>query len=228
MRIPPSRLRTQIAAVVLAASAWGRDLRAAPPAAPQDISIDARAWRLVERQSGPDNYYSVINDAGQRFVRSRYVPPMKTALLGWETPDEQRHGLRKLRWSWRARALPTAADECTPGKGDSAAVVYVTWKRGLRYYVLKYVWTAASVKGRTCVRKRNLFVAQDTIIQESGPPLNSWRDVEIDLDSEFRKHFADGDANADVPDFVGIGIMSDGDQTKSESSADFANFSLLH
>jgi hypothetical protein len=214
--------------MALLTSAWAHELRASPAAAPQDITLDARAWRIVERESGPDNYYSVINDAGQRFVRSRYLPPMKTALLGWQTPDDERQRLRKLRWSWRARTLPTAADECTPGKGDSAAVVYVTWKRGLRYYVLKYVWSTTSVKGRTCVRKRNLFVAQDTIIVESGPPLNTWRNVELDLDSEFRKHFEDGDADADVPDFVGIGIMSDGDQTKSESSADFGTFSLLH
>jgi hypothetical protein len=36
----------------------------------------------------------------------------------------------------------------------------------------------------------------------------------------------DGDANADVPDLFGIGLMSDGDQTDSVSSADFAEFTL--
>ena len=48
----------------------------------------------------------------------------------------------------------------------------------------------------------------------------------VDLKQEFRRHFGDGDPNAEVPDFVGVGIMTDGDQTKSESSADYADFVL--
>ena len=32
----------------------------------------------------------------------------------------------------------------------------------------------------------------------------------------------------DVPDFVGIGLMSDGDQTNSVSAADYAGFVLEH
>jgi hypothetical protein len=69
-------------------------------------------------------------------------------------------------------------------------------------------------------------LAQDTVILESGAPIGQWKDVELDLRAEFRKHFEDGDAKADVPDFFGIGLMSDGDQTASVSSADFAEFKL--
>lgn len=152
---------------------------------------------------------------------------MKTAVLGWQTPEAQRRQVRKVRWRWRARSLPRGADECTPGKGDSAAVVYLTWKRGLRYYTLKYVWSTSGTQGRSCARKRNPFVAQDTIIAETGPPLNTWRNMEVDLDAAFRKHFERGDQRAKVPDFVGIGLMSDGDQTQSPSSADYGNFALV-
>jgi hypothetical protein len=189
--------------------------------------IDAAAWRVVARESGPVNYYSVMSEGPTRFVRARYVPPLKTAVLGWQTPDRDRRRAKGLRWTWRARTLPRDADECRPGKGDSAAVVYVTWKRGLRYYTLKYVWSTTGAKGKVCGKKRNPFVAQDTVVLEAGPPLDVWRTVEIDLASEFRKHFGDGDPAADVPDFVGIGIMSDGDQTQSESSADYGPFSVL-
>jgi hypothetical protein len=77
-----------------------------------------------------------------------------------------------------------------------------------------------------CDKKRNPFLAQDTVIVESGGPLGEWRSVELDLRAEFRKHFEGGDADAEVPDFFGIGLMSDGDQTHSVSSADFAAFAL--
>ena len=168
-----------------------------------------------------------MNEAGQSFVRALYLPPMKTALLGWQPPERDRAKVKKLRWSWRARIVPKGADECTSGKGDSAAVVYLTWKRGLRYYTLKYVWSAGNVPlGHVCGRKRNPFVAQDTIIKQAGPSSGAWETVEIDLDSAFRRHFEDGDAKAKVPKFFGVGIMSDGDQTKSESSADFGVFTF--
>jgi hypothetical protein len=120
--------------------------------------------------------------------------------------------------------LPNGGDECADGREDSAAVVYVTWRRGLRWYSIKYVWSAVGTKGRTCARKRSPFVAQDTVIVDSGAPLNTWKTVEIDTKAEFRAHFADGDQNAEVPDLLGIGIMSDGDQTKSESAADYGQF----
>jgi hypothetical protein len=212
------------AAVVLAVTCSPGSALALVPQA--RTFIDAQAWRLIESQSGPDNYYRVLREGGESFIRAQYAPPMKTAVLGWQTPAPERKQFKKVRWSWRARTLPRGADECVKGKGDSAAVVYLTWKRGLRYYTLKYVWSATRPPGTICARKRNLFVAQDTIILESGPPLHAWRSVEIDLDTEFRSHFEAGNPQASVPNFVGIGLMSDGDQTHSESSADYGRFVL--
>ena len=216
-------LRTLAAIVCAAFVASSND-----GAASANLTIAPTAWRIIERESGPLNYYTVMSEAGTAFVRARYVPPMKTAVLGWQTPAADRKTARKLAFTWRVQTLPEGGDECAAGKGDSGAVVYVIWKRFLKHYALKYVWSAVGAKGSVCDRKRNPFVAQDTIILESGRPLNAWRTEEIDLASEFRKHFADGDARADVPDFVGIGIMSDGDQTRSESSADYGTFTVIH
>jgi hypothetical protein len=192
-----------------------------------EVAVEAKSWQIVKRESGPVNYYSVLTEDGTAFVRSRYAPPMKTAVLGYQIGDDDRSKIRKVKWSWRAQTLPSGGDECTSGKGDSAAVVYLTWKRGLRYYTLKYVWSAVTPIGRTCDSKRNPFVAQDTVVLQSGGPLNTWRHEEIDLAAEFRRHFEGGDPKASVPGFVGIGLMSDGDQTQSASSADFGPFVLV-
>jgi hypothetical protein len=192
-----------------------------------DITIAPRDWRIIPRESGPVNYYSVVSEAGTSFVRAKYTPPVKTAVLGWQTPDGDKRSIKKVRWTWRAQTLPNGGDECASGRGDSAAVVYLTWKRGLRHYTLKYVWSAVGTKGKVCDTKRNPFVAQDTVILESGGPLGTWRTAEVDLDAAYRHHFEGGDPKASVPDFVGIGLMSDGDQTKSESSADYGTFTLV-
>jgi hypothetical protein len=191
----------------------------------REVAIDVRSFRVVERKSGPVNYYSLANGP-EPYWHAAYKPPMATAVLGYSIPEKDRRSILRLKWKWRAVVLPKGGDECTDGKGDSAAVVYVTFKRGMRWYTLKYVWSAVGTKGSTCHRTRNPFVAQDTIIVESGLPLNEWRTVEIDPDKEFRMHFEDGDPKAAVPDLVGIGIMTDGDQTASPSEADYAGFTL--
>jgi hypothetical protein len=193
--------------------------------AQSNLTIEPSAWRVVESKSGPVNYYSTVREGGASFVRSQYRPPLETVVLGFQTPDADRSRARKLKWTWRARTLPVGGDECVSGKGDSAAVVYATWKRGLRYYTLKFVWTTLSKQGAVCDSKRNPFVAQDTVVLRKGR-LDGWQTEEVDLRRAFRKHFADGDTSAEVPDFVGIGIMTDGDQTRSESSADFGRFTL--
>lgn len=192
-----------------------------------EVLLDVRKWQVIERESGPINYYRYVDDPVTPYIHSEYRPPLETVVMGTKVAEADRARARKVRWKWRALVLPRGGDECREGKGDSAAVVYLSWKRGLRWYALKYVWSSVGPKGWTCARRRNLFVAQDTIVLESGSPLNVWKEEEIDLHAEFRRHFAENDPAASVPDFVGVGIMSDGDQTQSESSADFAAFRIL-
>jgi hypothetical protein len=189
--------------------------------------FDVHKFQVVERSSGPVSYYRVIEDPQGPYLRGVYRPPLETVTLGFELPEHLRRTAKKLRWRWRVTVLPKLADECAYARTDSAAVVYVSWKRGLRWYALKYVWSTVGKVGNVCQPRRNPFVAQDTIIRESGPPIGQWFEEEIDLDLEWRNHFEGGDPKAEVPDFVGFGVMSDGDQTQSVSAADFGFFSVL-
>jgi hypothetical protein len=196
----------------------------ASAASAREVAVDPGQWRTIERDSGPDMYYTVVRGASGPFLRAHYRPPMKTTVLGWQLPESARAGARALRWRWRAEAFPAGGNECDGSKADSAAVVYATWKRGLKYYTIKYVWSSVGPRGATCDRKSNPFSAQDTVILESGGAADQWKQEEVDLKADFRRHFEDGKMDADVPDFVGLGVMSDGDQTKSDSAADYAGF----
>lgn len=198
-----------------------------PAPRPQETRLDVHSFRVVESYSGPVSYYKIVEDPEQPFIRATYRPPLETVTLAAEVPEQLRQGAKRVRWRWRAQVFPRDGDECKAGYGDSAAVIYISWKRGLKWYSLKYVWSTVGQKGRTCEQKRNLFVVQDTVILESGGPVGAWKTEEIDPSAEFRAHFEEGNPNADVPDFVGIGIMSDGDQTHSISSADYAGFAII-
>jgi hypothetical protein len=194
----------------------------------QETRIDVHSFRVIESYSGPVSYYKIVEDPEQPFIRATYRPPLETVTLGVEVPEALRQHTRFVRWKWRALVLPKGGNECKEDLGDSAAVVYVSWKRGLKWYSLKYVWSTLAPKGATCDQKRNLFVVQDTVVLESGGPVGVWKQESIDPSADFRAHFEGGDAHADVPDLVGIGIMSDGDQTQSISSADYTGFVLVH
>jgi hypothetical protein len=189
--------------------------------------VDLKEFRVIKRESGPVNYYTLHEEGPRPFIRGTYRPPDETTVLGYEIPEALRRSVATVRWSWRALVLPQGGDECTSGKTDSAAVVYITWKRALKWYTVKYVWSAVGHKGAICDKSRGLFSSQDTVIVESGPPLDEWRTVTISPDVEFRNHFEGGNPHASVPKLVGIGIMVDGDQTKSASEADFADFTLV-
>jgi hypothetical protein len=149
---------------------------------------------------------------------------MKTTVLGYRFRKRSAFSAR-IKWKWRA--VVTERRRLRRWQRDSAANVYVTFRRALRWYSLKYVWSTVGKKGATCDRKRNPFRAQDTIVVDSGPPLDEWRAIEINPDEEFKKHFEGGDPQAPVPDLVGIAIMTDGDQTSSTSEADYGGFSLV-
>jgi hypothetical protein len=192
------------------------------------LAIDAHQWRVIPRESGPDNYYTVVTDEGgqQPFVRGRYRPPMATAVLGFQIPSDVQSKAQTVRWRWRVVTLPPGANECAKGKEDSAAVVYLTWKRALKWYTIKYVWSTVGPKGETCDKHTTPFSAQETVILQSGGPTDTWQTEEIDLRTEFRRHFAGGDPSASVPDFIGIGLMTDADQTKSEAAADYGGFEI--
>lgn len=201
-------------------------VRAADPVSKPNtaLKLDMHRWRVIQSQSGPKDYYSVVNGPGRVFIRGHYRPPEETTVLGYKLDEATRARVRRVSWEWRAVQLPKGANVCVSGKSDSAANIYFTWRRGLRYYTLKYVWTTLGKKGTVCDRKRNLFVAQDVIVLEAGQPVGKWEAEHVDLDAAFRSHFEGGDPKASVPTFLGIAIMTDGDQTHSQSIGDYADF----
>ncbi len=190
--------------------------------------LDVRAFHPVEGpNAGPAVYYRVVEDPGGALLRGTYEPGMQSVTMGVEVPERLRRA-RVIRWEWRARAVPADGDECRTGRGDSAASVSLAFRRGWKWYVLKFVWSGASPLGAVCDRTRSPFLARDTVVLERGSARDGWLREVVDVRQAFIDHFAGGDPAAEVPDLVGIGVMTDGDQTSSQSGADWAGFELLY
>jgi len=194
--------------------------------APGAFPLDVRRFQVLQRDSGPTSYYWLVDDPFERFIRGVYTPPLETVTLFADVGDGMRRGVERIRFRWRAWVLPLNGNECVPGRGDAAANVYIAWKRGLRWYSVKLAWSSDAPVGATCNSIRNPLVATDTIIVRSGSPTGVWHEEEIDPDALFREHFEGGNPAAEVPELQGIGILTDGDQTRSMSAGDYAGFVL--
>ncbi len=219
-------LRILVLATVLAVGAPAPAAEAPPSSA---VSLDVHAFRPVEGpSSGPEVYYRVVDEPRDGAVlRGAYEPGLQSVTMGVDVPRHLRRA-RLVRWAWRARIVPERGDECAPGRGDSAASVSLAFRRGMKWYILKYVWSGTSPAGAICDRKRSLLLARDTIVLETRDAQETWVTEEIDVRRAFLEHFVAGDPDGDVPDLVGIGIMTDGDQTSSRSAADWARFEVLY
>jgi hypothetical protein len=193
----------------------------------QSFLIGVEKLQILTRDSGPVNYYRTIDSGAAAYVHADYKPGLKTVILFEPLPDQFRKGIRKVRWRWRALILPRHGNECGKGMGDSAAAVYMTWKNGMRFYSLKFIWSAEAKVGDVCNKKRSPFVFSDSIIVRSGQTSKEWVTEEFDLNALFRKHFIDTGETDELPEFQGFGILTDGDQTNSESSADYAGFEIF-
>ena len=205
------------------------DGRAADAGSLERAPIDLRAFRPVEGpSSGPEVYYEVLEEDGRLLLRGDYRVGLESVALGAEVPEELRRRALLVRWRWRVRSFPAGGDECRPGKGDSAASFNLAFKRGLKWYVIKYVWTTDGPLGATCDRRRSLTLNRDTVVLARGGEVDTWRTEIINVRRAFREHFARGDGEAETPDLVGVGLASDGDQTRSAAGADWAGLEIMY
>jgi Protein of unknown function (DUF3047) len=205
--------------VALAASDGG----AVPASASSHrVVIPPGAFTVFKEDSGPVNYYSVGEDGGTPILRAVYRPGLGNVVLKAGVPEAARQAVRSVSWRWRAHALPKEANDCGPGASDSAASVFLAFKAGLKLMVIKYVWSTLGTVGTSCQSNRGWFFDRDTTLVQVAGPLDVWTSHTVDPRREFVKHY--GGKLEDVPDFVAVGVMTDGDNSQSPSEADYADF----
>lgn len=187
--------------------------------------LNIRSFGVVRQSSGKDDYYTFESGQDGPYLAARYRPPFDTMVRGIEAPHRYRRTLAGIRWRWRVRAFPKGGDDCNPDVGDAAAGVFATFKAGLKVMVIKYVWNSVGPPGRSCELANNLFFAKREVVLRSGGETDAWHTETVDPRRDFVRYF--GGKLEDVPDFVALGVLTDGDATSSRSEADYADFILL-
>ena len=127
-----------------------------------------------------------------------------------------------LSWKWKAVQLPPEGRENEKKKNDSVAGIYVAFKSGLFFKALKYVWSTSLPKATVTSSPHNSSVK--IIVLESGKENEGkWVSERVNIKDDVNRYLSDG-----LSEIIGIGIMTDSDNTQSFAEAYYADIRLSH
>lgn len=173
------------------------------------------------------SYYTLKGEDGRVVFHANYFSHVPTVTLGRKVP-EAAQGDHHLTWSWRVHAFPVGSDERDGDKEDSALAVYTTFGSTLHRQSVKYIWSATLPKGTVIGPSSHFFYDIVTVVLEGpGGPVGQWKTETVDVAADWARFFGDkGQTAKDAPPLGGIGLLTDGDDTHSHPSADYAGFRL--
>lgn len=191
----------------------------------EDFDSQALDWTDPLRH-GPDQIariFSLGREGSQRFLHARYDGTAsnrpKAIDYGRVFGDGSARldQVRALRWRWRALRQPAVTDD--PWL-DMAASVYVVMRApslfsGGRGF--KFGWLARP--GPTGTHQRGLL----QIPLRADAPGPAWQTESVDLCALFRQEYGPCEGER----VLYVGVVTDGDNTKSLAEADYASFELL-
>ncbi|MBI2345438.1 MAG: DUF3047 domain-containing protein [Deltaproteobacteria bacterium] len=175
-----------------------------------------KGWRTWPTQGGKAReVYKVASEGGNRYLAARDEKEHSVQIFrefGW---DLGTHPI--LTWRWRARTMPSGANETDPATNDSACGVYVIFGKTAGKG-LKYVWSSVLPVGKTHSKEAGKMYFT---VLDSGQGTD-WRTHRVNVTADYRKFF--GRAPDKNP--AGIGILTDGNATHSPAACDYDNFAI--
>jgi len=221
-----------------------------PPSDKVDVTKDAwtRApvvgnvppeWQHYEFPGKTATQFSYARKDG-RDVMAAYAPSSASVLR--QKIHVAPHDLGRLKFSWKVPELIAHADLAGRDAADSPVRILLAFEgdrsrfsaknamlselshaltgEPLPYATLMYVWCNTRVPGSVIVSPRTDRIRK--LVVESGEKnLNQWLDYERDIRADFEKAFGEPPGA-----LVGIGIMTDSDNTRSTTQAWYGQLRL--
>ncbi len=172
----------------------------------------------------PNERFFIVKENGNQFVRAyakgesvRIIMPAQEG-LGWDLSAHP-----KLRWDWRANALPKGADETRNRLNDTGGAVYVVFamNRLLGPRQIKYTYSSTLPVGT--VKSYNLGRMKVIVVASAADGFGEWMTIERDVMADYCKVF--GSEPPERP--LSIMLWSDSDNTGDDAEVDFDNITLM-
>jgi hypothetical protein len=164
--------------------------------------------------------YSVQQESECRFIHadSRRTQDQ----IGYEV----RWPLREfpvLQWRWRAVHFPTGSDERENGRNDSVLGLYVIFGQVPFIKTIKYVWSDRLPVG-ACFPSPHSSTTRIMVVRSGRSQQGAWVTESRDVLADYIQIYGEGDKN---PVALGIGLLTDSDDTRSRAVGDYAEFKTL-
>lgn len=177
-----------------------------------------RGWKTWPFQRGKaEGEYQVAEEGQNKFLKATDDKDLSIQIFKEFNWDLEKYP--KVSWRWRAKTLPTGANESNPDTNDSACGVYVVFGKSTGV-ALKYVWSTSLPVRAVVAKKPGIMYI---ILLDSGSgALNTWQPQTISVNEEFKKYF--GGPPSKMPS--GIGVLTDGNATHTKAECDYDDFSI--
>lgn len=183
----------------------------------------AAGWESPNDHEGLRDY-AVVQESGESFLRGHFLKGTEGKVVGRKIDwDLEKHPW--ISWKWRVRSWATGTKINAKEGEDSTASVYVTIKAGVRANVIKYVWAVDDKIGDGYNDGAwNPIFRIFAVVIRSGGKLNEWVTEKRNFVEDFKKLY-----KKDPPNLTGraIGVLTEGDTTKTEPEADYDDFQVL-
>jgi len=222
-RISQGILVLASAAFVMGAMAAGSD--------PEQLSIDdfehasvgqfPDGWDWREDDGGGDRPYAVAEENGNRYLAARDAG--QSVIVGRKiTVDLDRYPY--LAFRWRVHRIPEGGDERHGESGDSAAAVYVVYRKsmGIIPLTVKFVWSSTLPVG-TALQRSGVGRPWIIVADSGDAGLGEWRTHVFDVRAAWRETFG-GKMPRRV---IAVGVLSDANATRTQAHADYDDIRFL-
>ena len=185
--------------------------------APGGFPLTWKAWRgdddlartLYTIREEKDNRYLHAADDGSSIIILKQVSE-------WDANEYP-----VLSWRWRATVLPEDGDERIRSKNDSSVAVYVVLDQNFIGVpkTLKYVWSTTVPVG-THYRREGIGRPHVIVLESGEEKLGQWVEESVDVHADYVRIFGKKPPRK----AVGIGILTDGNATGTDSKGDYDDF----
>lgn len=171
-------------------------------------------WKKVDNDENKP--YAIVEEAdGNRYLAAD--DNGESVILGKEIKwDIQKYPYIEFRW--RARHLPKGGDERYGDLNDSAAGIYITYKKrmGLIPVTAKFVWSTTLAVG-SATQRSGTGRPWNVVVDSGEEHLGEWRTHVINIAETYRQTFGGNPPR----NAVGIGVLSDANSVHDKAYADY-------
>jgi len=162
-----------------------------------------KPYKIVEEADG--NRYLAADDNGESVILGKEIR--------WDI-----HQYPFIEFRWRARALPPGGDERFGDLNDSAAGIYITYKKkmGLIPVTAKLVWSTTLEVG-SATQRSGMGRPWNVVVDSGEAHLGEWRTHLINMLEVFKATFG----GKPPQHAIGIGILSDSNSVHGNAYADY-------